>query len=253
MRNELMPVEVAAIAEGRAAVPVYPAVASIEEHGSLWLVCANGHRWRGINPREGCSTCARYHKFRAMGRPECIVDNCHTVVMCSESAWERGVRKCEPHWKEDQAKIFKSGPVCLDEYLSVMAQYNPGLRWNGWLASPHFDPWTIEFILSRLNEEELQYEWEWVMDDTFPGGDYTDYVMLKVVDLNAKREWEEWDEATGDFEPTYFDCDEDGLFEVNFGWVWSEDSDVCGVLVNELPCVRYPDHDGDHDILRSSY
>lgn len=243
----------------------YPAVQIETEGDASWFVCANGHRWASRTPEAGCRTCQEYARYRLAGRPDCIADGCHIPVMCSDQAWENGVRKCKFHWQVDQHDIWDSGPVCLDELLTVMAQYNPGVRWNGWLGDPHFDPWAIEHILTLLNEDqtgETQYTWEWVdtgrpcgcggQHNSCPtdGPDTYDAVVLVVTDHNDKFECERIDRP---YEPTTFECDEDGLYALNFGWIWAEDGTSCLTLVNELPCVRNPEHDGDHDVIKAAY
>lgn len=95
------------------------------------------------------------------------------------------------------------GPVCIDDYLTVLAQYDPTLRWNGWLASPALDAWTVQRVLDVLGDDDQQ-RFEWVdggaLRVTTDCGDGTTYTELLHPDA-------------------------DGLYALGaYGWVWAEDT-----------------------------
>jgi len=97
------------------------------------------------------------------------------------------------------------GPVCLDEYLTVLAQYDPTLRWNGWLGSPRFDAWTVEFVLALIEgdgpDADTSHEW-------IEGG-----LLRLVADIGDGPMAE------------ILHPDADGLYALGaYGWVWAQDS-----------------------------
>jgi hypothetical protein len=101
---------------------------------------------------------------------------------------------------------WEVGPVCIDDYLTVLAQYDPRIRWNGWLAAPRFDAWAVEFVLALMEDPtvtDAEERHEWNADGS-----------LTLVTDNGDGPW------TDRIEP-----DEDGLYALGaYGWVWSEDS-----------------------------
>lgn len=100
-----------------------------------------------------------------------------------------------------------SGPVRLDETVSVLAQYSPSVRWNGWLI-PSMDAWSVETVLTAVNEPfggdtTNGYEWEWLDDGS--------------LQLTERLHDEEPD--TQILHP-----DEDELYSLGaYSWTWSED------------------------------
>lgn len=183
----------------------YPPVVVERDGDVVWMVCANGHRWGSSGPLAGCPRCRENHRFRAMGRTECEEDGCNELVTCREDAWQAGVRKCQMHWTEEGGYV--AGPVCLDTLVTVMGQYNPRDRWNGWLM-PAIDAWSVEEVLSKFADDmDYGYEWEWLEDGS-----------LKLIE----RQWR--DEDPEHFQPDILHPDEDGLYGLGAGsWTWSED------------------------------
>ena len=114
-----------------------------------------------------------------------------------------------------------TGPVCLDDLVTVLAEYDPEARWNGFLASPWLDAWSVVLVLDRINHETPEY-----------GYDYTfgDDGLLVLVDRQYR------DEDPDGYEPEGLTPNADGLYALgSYGWVWSEDDDpdlchVCGGL-----------------------
>lgn len=185
----------------------YPAVATdIEIAGPKhpMLVCANGHRWGSIDPEAGCPVCIRNHQFRLKGRTECTEERCDRLVTCSDRLWEDGVRKCQIHWADEAG--FTAGPICLDELVTVMGQYMPRARWNGWLQ-PVMDPWAVEKVMAAFADDGLtdpahaQHRWE---------GE-----TLVLTEFDGDTEY-----------PQHLEPDEDGLYALGASsWTWSEDTE----------------------------
>jgi hypothetical protein len=96
--------------------------------------------------------------------------------------------------------------VCLDEIVSVMAEYDPAVRWNGFLAAPRFDAWTVETILAALADEDgssIAHTWN------------DDGTLVLVETYGDEPDDVQRDEIT----PT-----DDGLYALgSYGWVWTED------------------------------
>lgn len=115
---------------------------------------------------------------------------------------------------------FEAGPVCLDEMVTVMGQYDPRNRWNGWLC-PRMDAHAVETVMgafAKAAEEdpaiENTYSHSWgqggclIVVETFDGEEYTDTVVP----------------------------DEDGLYDLgSHAWTWSADDDPESAWVNGLP------------------
>lgn len=99
------------------------------------------------------------------------------------------------------------GPICLDDFVTVLAEYPEDHRWNGWLC-PAMDAWSVEVVLAALeadefNERNLRHDWDGdVLVTTEDGdGEDADYVER--------------------YEPTA-----DGLYSLGaYAWVWSKDED----------------------------
>jgi hypothetical protein len=99
---------------------------------------------------------------------------------------------------------YEVGPVTLDGMVTVLAQYDPAVRWNGWL-SPSLDALGAVTVLETIN----------ALDPGDPGYWY-DFVdeMLHVRDRTD--EFAEIDS----YEP-----DADGLYPLGeCAWIWSADS-----------------------------
>ena len=185
----------------------YPGVTVVREHGAVWMVCANGHRFGTAVPESGCPRCQEDHRYRAMGRGECEVPGCHELVKCRQDAWDSGeIRKCKEHWTDEGEYV--AGPVCLDELVTVLGQYNPRNRWNGWLM-PAIDAWSVEEVLAKFADDmDYGYEWEWLDDGS-----------LKLIE----RQWRDEDP---DYVPEILTPDEDGLYALGAGsWTWSENEE----------------------------
>lgn len=180
---------------------LYPPVDTItEDDGFVWQICANGHKFATSRKPPSCHTCEEDAKFEAMGRPECTEDGCHTIVKCSERAWDAGVRKCELHWIDEGG--WTAGPICLDEYVTVLGQYMDRNRWNGWLM-PQIDAYSVEMVKAALDSDDDNYRYEW-QDD----------LSLKVTNVEDPEY------------PEILHPNEDGLYALGAGsWTWSEDTD----------------------------
>ena len=183
----------------------YPPVAVDESLVSPMMVCANGHRWGAITPEEGCPVCIRYEELRRKGRTECEVAGCNILVECSDRLWEQGVRKCQGHWIDDGG--WTAGPISIDGYAKVIAQYMPRNRWNGWVC-PWLDAWSCVKVLEEINDPDYDptYTWHWEDDATLV--------------LNTHEEGND---------ETYAERlvpDEDGLYALgSHFWVWHEDDE----------------------------
>lgn len=194
----------------------YPPVAITDKYGPPMVVCANGHAWGSIDYTKGCPRCLEAHAFRLKGRTECIVEGCDELVTCSDTLWERGNRMCRHHWTEDAG--FTVGPVSVDESMAALAQYNPRNRWNGWLADPRFDTYSVEAILKNINEaygDTPYYRWDWEERD----GE----MVLVMVTFDYDVDGSIAEEYTEEYHP-----DEDGLYTFGNGWVWYEDDELYG-------------------------
>lgn len=111
-----------------------------------------------------------------------------------------------------------------------LAVWMDDARWNGWLASPHFDAYTAVSILEFLNidgAEDYGYDWDFEDDGTL------------VVE---SRQWKIEDPEHA--EPERIAPDEDGLYTVgSYGFVWSQtwrtqatvEGDVDPVVMAFLP------------------
>ena len=106
---------------------------------------------------------------------------------------------------------YTTGRVMLTDVAPVLAQYDPAVRWNGWLAAPLLDALGVETVLSTLESlgEDMWHEWS---PDGAPGS-------LVVV------------EGGGESSQT-IDPDEDGLYSLGaFGWTWVEAGPTMGDVV----------------------
>jgi hypothetical protein len=204
--QEAMLAQYQAVVEAYADRGYYPAVAVDTFHGSPMLVCAQGHRWGSINPEQGCPTCRDRHKYRLAGRPDCEAVGCTEVVMCSDRAFEDGVRTCRRHWEEARANEWNAGPICLDDYVTVFAQYS-NQRWNGWLM-PRLDAYGVMQVAERMTGFEFndEYRFRWLDDGA-----------LELTDASQGED---------ELYVEVLHPDEDGLYALGAGsWTWSEDPD----------------------------
>lgn len=133
----------------------------------------------------------------------CTEDGCTNPVQCSDRAWEAGVRKCRTHWTQDGG--WTAGPVCLDEFVAMLGQYEPRDTWNGWLC-PQIDPVGVEALraaFATVYDEDQFYTYEW------------------QDDLSLVVTWHDGDEEA---QEDILNPDEDGLYDFGrLGWTWSED------------------------------
>ncbi|MDN5892876.1 MAG: hypothetical protein L0H93_02520 [Nocardioides sp.] len=112
-----------------------------------------------------------------------------------------------------RASESRAGPVDLDGLGGLggrwLAQYDPTHRWNGWIACPAFDAYTVVDILEAINRDS-------------PDGDlnrwcFADDGTLALVEVAAEAE----DPTT--YRPEVIAPDDDGLYRIGAsGWVWSE-------------------------------
>jgi hypothetical protein len=102
-----------------------------------------------------------------------------------------------------------TGPVCLDELVSVLAEYDPDNRWNGWLASPWLDALSVVQVLDAINADAPECGYDYT---------FSDDGILILVDRQAAYE-----------NPDGYDGEDvavnsDGLYALgSHGWIWSED------------------------------
>lgn len=106
-----------------------------------------------------------------------------------------------------------SGKVCIDDLVTVEAEYDPDVRWNGWLC-PRLDAWSCVKVLDALNAEHGEGE------NRIYGIDYTfDEDGALVLD---ERQWR--DEDPENYKPEVLPPNEDGLYALGaYSWVWSAD------------------------------
>lgn len=99
----------------------------------------------------------------------------------------------------------EAGPVCLDDWIGVLAEYEPTTRWNGWLGAPRFDAWTVEFVLGVTESmPDPSYRHEWEDDGT-----------LVLVDISQDVEYVDKIAPNAD-----------GFYALGaYGWTWAEDED----------------------------
>jgi hypothetical protein len=100
---------------------------------------------------------------------------------------------------------------------SWLCQYQPALRWNGWIAFPYFDAYTVVDILDNYVNRPGSDPYHWY--------DYhfEDDGTLVTEDRQERTEYPE------DFEPERIEPDEDGLYSLGaYGWTWDEISDEEG-------------------------
>lgn len=111
---------------------------------------------------------------------------------------------------------WTTGRVCIDELVSVPAQYMPENRWNGFIAAPYIDALSVVMVLEAINADADTY------GEELGGYDFTWDADGALV-LTNRQELAE----TGDaFRPEVIRPDEDGLYALgSYGWVWSEDAD----------------------------
>lgn len=95
-----------------------------------------------------------------------------------------------------------TGPVGIEDYLTVTATYDPTNRWNGWIMSPLVTREEAEKIVAFLTEDDssLRFEGDTLVYTSYAGTEY---------------------EAVDRVEPN-----EAGLYDVGFGWVWFEQEEV---------------------------
>lgn len=99
------------------------------------------------------------------------------------------------------------GPICLDELVTVMAQYPAFHTWNGWLT-PRMDAAAVEKVMAAFEDDPYAADkpptHEWVGD---------------VLHLT------EYDDADPYVEVMV--PDEDGLYALGaYSWCWSPDPET---------------------------
>lgn len=129
-----------------------------------------------------------------------------------------------------------NGPICIDETLTVLAEYDPRVRWNGWLGSPFLDAWSVEAVFETLRPYD---EYNDLAD--FRMHEWTDDGVLVVITRDTVGGVIE--EFREEIAPN-----EDGLYALGaYSWIWSEDetpwtsdNDLTVRAVN--PCGRVVDY-----------
>lgn len=102
----------------------------------------------------------------------------------------------------NHACVMEVGLVSLDGLAPVMAQWDPTVRWNGWLC-PRFDPHAVVTVLDSINAIDG--------GDSFCSYDWTDEGFLLLV---------EHEDSEGGVE--LIGPDADGLYPLgHMAWIWS--------------------------------
>lgn len=98
------------------------------------------------------------------------------------------------------------GHVTLDGEVTVLAQYDPSIRWNGWLC-PLFDSLTAVTVLETINALNPTNPVYW-------------YEFLDGV-LHVRDRTDDMSDYIDTYEP-----DGDGLYPLgSHGWIWSASTD----------------------------
>ncbi len=152
-------------------------------------------RWSGIVPADAVGS-----PVIIGGGPVCEVADCTHEI--PPGAVARGHRVCLVHYVADGEIV--TGPVTIDGMTPpVLAVYNPRDRWNGWLAAPRFDAWSAVTVLDSIDRDGASITYA-----------FTDTGALALTDHNAY--------GTEDV----IHPDQDGLYDLGLGWVWSEDDET---------------------------
>jgi hypothetical protein len=129
-------------------------------------------------------------------------------------------------------RTVTAGPVCLDELVTVVAEYNPRARWNGWLAAPLLDAWSVVRVMTALDDAYAADEWMMEPQGYAWSFDPADGALV-TVDRQALAEYGPA-VATDRIMPT-----PDGLYALGASsWVWDEDDtaewcEVCHGLLDD--------------------
>lgn len=110
---------------------------------------------------------------------------------------------------------YETGPVCLDDLVTVMGVYDPRNRWNGFL-NPALDAWSVEKVLTAIATAKAADE-----DDCTVTWDWTDDLALRLVETDGHESSVE-----------YLTPDSEGCYALgNYGWVWTADPEFapCGI------------------------
>lgn len=109
--------------------------------------------------------------------------------------------------REDSPAAMTVGPVTLDGIVpGVLAQYDPRMRWNGWLC-PSLDPLGVVTVLEAIIAHSA--------DDPAFAYEFRDDVLF-IEDLNDPAR------PVDSYEP-----DEDGLYPLGtHAWIWSAAEDA---------------------------
>lgn len=101
--------------------------------------------------------------------------------------------------------IYTTGPICLDEVITVLGVYSDAHRWNGWLT-PSIDAWSVEAVMAALQVDGY---------DQTPTHEWDENGDLVVIENDGAVTYRETLQA-----------DADGLYALGaYGWCWSKDSD----------------------------
>lgn len=90
-----------------------------------------------------------------------------------------------------------AGPVSIDGFVTVLGQYDPTDRWNGWI-NPRIDPLAVEQVLLALATDP--------MTEDAPRHEWLEHGELFLRDSHGS--WHVYP-------------DEDGLYALGaYSWVW---------------------------------
>lgn len=100
---------------------------------------------------------------------------------------------------------WKSGPICLDELVTVLGQYPTNSHWNGWLV-PFIDPHGVQTVMAAIADAYSNYE-------DAPTHRWEGETLILV------------ERDGGDIFEDRLEPDADGLYPLGaYAWVWSEES-----------------------------
>ena len=116
---------------------------------------------------------------------------------------------------------MNTGPICLDELVTVLAQYDPRQRWNGFLC-PRMDALAVVTVIEAMHADYADAPF----DHLPPTIDWSDDGTLLVTEYDGET-------AAGTDRLT---PDEDGLYALGAHcWVWSEDTEPETAWFSALP------------------
>lgn len=100
---------------------------------------------------------------------------------------------------------YTTGPICIDELVTVIGEYPVDVRWNGWLV-PHIDPLAVEEVMAALQANE---PWD------SPTHEWREDGALVLTEYDGDTSYSE-----------VLLPNEDGLYALGaYAWVWAEDKE----------------------------